>query len=184
MTFRFCYGLCKQNAFTVLFCIAKSLSRVWLFATPWTIAHQTPPSMEFFRQGYWSGLPIPSPGDLPNPGIELRSPALQADALPSEPPGNPSILDSWPLFCYFSLLSLLCSLMIFAYQWPLVHLLLICCIISVSIPITIWFTPLFFSFKLSKDPFYSFLKIHLMSCSSRDCLPLDWVLTRKSKCLC
>ena len=42
--------------------------------------------MEFFRQGYWSGLPFPSPGDLPNPGIELRSPALQADSLPSEPP--------------------------------------------------------------------------------------------------
>ena len=56
--------------------------------TPWTVAHQAPPSMEFSRQEYWSGLPFPSPGDLPNPGIELGSPALQADALPSEPPGN------------------------------------------------------------------------------------------------
>ena len=57
-------------------------------ATPWTVAYQVPPSMEFSRQEYWSGLPFPSPGDLPNPGIEPRSPALQADALPSEPPGN------------------------------------------------------------------------------------------------
>ena len=47
-------------------------------ATPWTVAHQAPPSMEFSRQEYWSGLPFPSPGDLPNPGIEPRSPALQA----------------------------------------------------------------------------------------------------------
>ena len=56
--------------------------------TPWTVACQTPLSMEFSRQGYWSGLPFPSPGDLPNPGIELRSPALQAASLPSEPPGR------------------------------------------------------------------------------------------------
>ena len=64
----------------------KSLSRVRLFGTPWTIAHQAHPSMGFSRQECWSGLPFPSPGDLPDPGIELRSPALQADALPSEPP--------------------------------------------------------------------------------------------------
>ena len=68
---------------------AKSLSRVRFFATPWTVAHQAPPSMEFSRQEYWSGVPFPSPGDLPDPGIEPGSPALQADALPSEPPGNP-----------------------------------------------------------------------------------------------
>ena len=61
----------------------KSLSRV--FATPWTVAYQAPPSMGFSRQEYWSRVPFPSPGDLPNPGMELRSPALQADALPSEP---------------------------------------------------------------------------------------------------
>ena len=67
----------------------KSLSRVRLFATPWTVAYQAPPSMEFSRQEYWSGLPFPSPEDLPNPGIEPGSPALQADALPSEPPGKP-----------------------------------------------------------------------------------------------
>ena len=58
----------------------KSLSRVRLFATPWTVAHQAPPSMWFSRQEYWSGLPFPPPGDLPDPGIEPRSPALQADA--------------------------------------------------------------------------------------------------------
>ena len=63
----------------------KSLSRVRLFATPWTIAHQAPPSMGFSRQEYWSRLPFPSPGDLPDPGIEPRSPALQADTLTSEP---------------------------------------------------------------------------------------------------
>ena len=65
----------------------KSLSR--LFATPWTVAHQTPQSMEFSRQEYWSGLPFPSPGGLPNPGIEPGSPALWADALLSEPPEKP-----------------------------------------------------------------------------------------------
>ena len=64
----------------------KSLSHVQLFATLWTVALQAPLSMGFSRQEYWSGLPFPSPGDLPNPGIEPRSPVLQADALSSEPP--------------------------------------------------------------------------------------------------
>ena len=68
----------------------KSLSHVRLFATPWTVAYQAPLSMGFSRQEYWSGLPFPSPGDLPDPGIESRSPTLQADALTSEPPGKPS----------------------------------------------------------------------------------------------
>jgi len=67
----------------------KSLSHVKLFATPWTVAYQAPLSMEFSRQEYWSGLPFPSPGYLPNPEIEPESPALQADVLPSEPPGKP-----------------------------------------------------------------------------------------------
>ena len=67
----------------------RSLSCVRLFATPWTVAYQALPSMGFSRQEYWSGVPFPSPGDLPNPGIEPGSPALQADALPSEPPGKP-----------------------------------------------------------------------------------------------
>ena len=66
----------------------KLLSRVRLFATPWTVAYQASPSMGFSRQEYWSGLPFPSPGDLPNPGIKPGSPALEADALNSEPPGK------------------------------------------------------------------------------------------------
>ena len=57
-------------------------------ATPWTVAPQAPLSMGFSRQEYWSGLPCPPPGDLPNPGIEPRSPTLQADSLLSEPPGK------------------------------------------------------------------------------------------------
>ena len=65
----------------------KSLSRVRLFAIPWTVVYQASLSMGFSRQEYWSGLPFPSPGDLPDPGIKPRSPALQGDALPSEPPG-------------------------------------------------------------------------------------------------
>ena len=65
------------------------LSDVQLFATPWTVADQAPPSMGFSRQEYWSnGLPFPSPGDLSDPGIEPRSPTLQADSLPSELPGK------------------------------------------------------------------------------------------------
>ena len=67
----------------------KSLSCVWLFVTPWTVTYQALQSMGFSRQEYWSGLPFPSPGDLPNPGIEPRSPALQTGALPSEPLGKP-----------------------------------------------------------------------------------------------
>ena len=71
--------------------MCKSLSHVRLFATPYTIAHQAPLSMEFSRQEYWSGLPFPSPGDLPGPGIKPRSPALQADSLLSKPPRKPKI---------------------------------------------------------------------------------------------
>ena len=67
----------------------KLLSRVQLFATPWTVAYQAPLSMGFSRQEYWSGLPFPSPGDLPNTGIESGSSTSQADALPSEPPRKP-----------------------------------------------------------------------------------------------
>ena len=65
----------------------KLLSCVQLFATPWTVAYQAPLSMRFSRQEYWSGLPLPSPGNLPDPGIEPGSPAFQAGTLPSEPPG-------------------------------------------------------------------------------------------------
>ena len=68
----------------------KSLSRVRLFVTLWTVAYQALPSMGFSRQEYWSGLPFPSPEDLPDPRIEPGSPALQADTLTSEPPGKPT----------------------------------------------------------------------------------------------
>ena len=83
----------------------KSLSRVRLFAIPWTVAHQAPQSIEFSRQECWSGLAFPSPGGLPNPGIEPRSLALQADALPSEPPGKqldikPSTYPRLPIMCF------------------------------------------------------------------------------------
>ena len=68
----------------------KLLSHVRLFATPWTVAYQAPPSIGFSRQEYWSGVPFPSPGDVPDPGIEPGASELQADALPSEPPGSPN----------------------------------------------------------------------------------------------
>ena len=60
---------------------------------PWTVARQASSSMGFSNQEYWSGLPFPSPGDLPNPGIEPGSPALQADTLSSEPPGKPLVCE-------------------------------------------------------------------------------------------
>ena len=67
------------------------LNHVQLFATPQTAAHQVSPSMEFSRQEHWSGLPFPSPEDLPNPGIKPTSPAwmwIKVDSLSSEPPGR------------------------------------------------------------------------------------------------
>ena len=95
MPFRFVCVLVHSAVFrfiskdTMKFCEVKWLSHVQLSATPWTVAYQAPLSMEFSRQEYWSGLPFPSLGDLPNPGNEPRSSTLQADALPSEPPGRP-----------------------------------------------------------------------------------------------
>ena len=78
-------------------CVCLLLSHVQLFVTPWTVACQAPLSMEFSRQGYWNGLPFPSPGDLPDPGMEPMSPALQADSLLSEPLRKPK---GPPLRCY------------------------------------------------------------------------------------
>ena len=72
-----------------IYVFAQLLSRVQLFATPWATAHQALLSMGFFRQEYWSGLPFTSPGDLPEPGIEPQSPALQADSLLSGRPEKP-----------------------------------------------------------------------------------------------
>ena len=65
--------------------LTQSCPTLW---DPMTAAHQAPSSMEFSRQEYWSGLPVPSSGDLPNPGIKPRSPELQVDSLLSEPPGK------------------------------------------------------------------------------------------------
>ena len=70
-----------------------SLSHVQLIVTPWTVACQAPLSMEFFRQEYWSGLPFPSPGDLPDPGIEPMSPVLAGGFFTTEPPEKPTIFN-------------------------------------------------------------------------------------------
>ena len=71
--------------FVLYTCVCQLLSHAQFFVTPRTVAGQAPLSMEFSRQEYWSGLPFPSPGDLPDPGIEPASPAVQAASLPSEP---------------------------------------------------------------------------------------------------
>ena len=74
---------------TVLLFVFCSVTKSCLtLATRWTVAHQAPLSLEFSRQEYWSGLPFPSPGDLPDPGIEPRSPALQVGSLLTELPGK------------------------------------------------------------------------------------------------
>ena len=70
------------------------LSHVWLFATAWTVVHQAPLSMEFSRQEYWSGLPFPSPGNLPDPGIEPTSPALAGGFFTTELHGKLRTLQS------------------------------------------------------------------------------------------
>ena len=77
--------------------VAKSCPTL---ATPWTVAYQAPLSMGFSRQEYWSGLPFPSPGDLPDPGIEPRSPAWQAGSLPSELQGKTPRLGCVPIPCF------------------------------------------------------------------------------------
>ena len=69
----------------------QSLSHIQLFATSWTVAHKAPLSLEFSRQVYWSELAFPSPGELPDPGAKLRSPALQKDSLPTELLGKPHV---------------------------------------------------------------------------------------------
>ena len=68
---------------------SEVLSRVRLLATPWTAAYQAPPSMDFSRQEYWSGVPFPPPGDFPDPGMEPMSSALAGGFFITEPPGKP-----------------------------------------------------------------------------------------------
>ena len=84
MYYRFLMKNCIHIVSESVSCSAVSYS-----GTPWTVAHQAPLSMEFSRQEYWSGVPFPSPGYLPDPEIEPGSPTFQADSLPSEPPGKP-----------------------------------------------------------------------------------------------
>ena len=99
----------KHALMSYTICIhAQSLSRLQLFATPWTIACQAPLSMGFSRQEYWSGLSFPSPGDHPDPGIEpasLASPALASRFFATAPPGKPSVRIHeliWRLFIYWN----------------------------------------------------------------------------------
>ena len=80
--------------------LSVSRSALSIFLTPWTVACQAPLSMEFSRQEYWSGLPFPSPGDLPYLGIEPGSLALHADSLQYEPPGTPKMSLRWALMQY------------------------------------------------------------------------------------
>ena len=75
-----------------IFVVVSLLSHIWLFATPWTVAHQPPLSMGISRQDYWSGLPCPPPGDLPNPGFKPTPPALQVDSLPLSHQRSPILL--------------------------------------------------------------------------------------------
>ena len=99
----------KKNTNTVW---KRSLSHVWLFATPWTVARQAPPSMGFSRQEYWSGLLFPIPGDLPGPGITPGSPSLQADSVPTK-------LQRMPL-CLMTILKLCSSVnTFFCIKWIL-----------------------------------------------------------------
>ena len=85
-----CSHFCRAETTTTLWkkVKVKLPSHVWLFVTLWTVAYQAPPSIRFSKQEYWSGLPFPSPWNLPDPGIEPGSAALQADSSPSEPPGK------------------------------------------------------------------------------------------------
>ena len=76
------------------------LSSIQLFETPWTIVHQAPLSMDFSRQEYWSGLPFPTPGGLPDPGIKPESPALAGGCFTTAPPGKPTELCVYTIYTY------------------------------------------------------------------------------------
>ena len=94
---RFIHLLLQMAGVLFHMCCAKLLQSCPTLCTPWTVTHQAPLSKGFSRQEYWSGLPCPSPGNLPNPGIEPVSPALQANSSPSEPPGKP-LFYGWMMF--------------------------------------------------------------------------------------
>ena len=100
----------------------QSLSCVQRFATPWTVACQAPLSMGFSRQEYWTGLPFPSSWDLPDPGIEPRSPGLWADSSLSEPPEKPENISSVQFSSVAQLCLTLCNPMDFSTQdFPVQH---------------------------------------------------------------
>ena len=131
---------------TLIIRIVLVAHHVQLFATPWTVACQAPLSMRFPRQEYWSGLPFPSPGDLPHPGIEPGSPAYQADSLPSEPTGKPNKQHSVVKYLWSSLiLEITCrklkrESLNFQFNSVIVELLYYIIIIYIYIPyiISVW----------------------------------------------
>ena len=96
------FPTCCMRFFYKLHACVQSLSCVQLSTAPWTVAHQAPLSMEFFRQEYWSGLPFPSPRDLPNPGIEPSFPTLVGCFCTTEPPGKPCFLSYFHLNGFLS----------------------------------------------------------------------------------
>ena len=102
----------RVHMIPIFLCIVQLLSHVQLFATPWTIAHQAPLSVGFLRHEYWSGLTLPPPGDLPDPGIERRSPALAGRFFPTEPPGKPMFLYAFSKYYMSSLSSRMTSMVI------------------------------------------------------------------------
>ena len=118
----------------------NSFSCVQLFAIPWTVVHQTLPSMRFPRQEYWSGLPFPSPGDLSNPVIKPGSLATESDSLSSEPPGKLGF--TYPpnyLSTYLSIYKMLASIYICIYID--IDISRYICIIYLSIFIYIYILP-------------------------------------------
>ena len=112
-------------------CVCCHFSYAWLFVTLWTVACQAPLSMGFSKQEYWSGLPYPPPGDLPDLGMEPAtpaSPALQADSFPTEPPGKPYkeymrvLIEStqpgtWRTVCIKYMLVITCNIILIIRQW-------------------------------------------------------------------
>ena len=134
----------------------KLLSRVWLFTTPWTVACQAPLSMGFIRQGYWSGLPCSPPGDLPNPGIQPRSPTLQAYSLPNEPPGRPRNTGVGSL-------SLLQGIFpIQELNWGLLHCR------RIPYQLSYWGSPLLFKFRILKwQTVFKFLVLCILGRSAK-----------------
>ena len=96
------------SSLLLLLLLLNHFSHVWLFVTQWTVAHQAPLSMGFSRQEYWSGLPCRPPGDFPNPRMQPRSPASQADSLPLRHQGGPPTSPSSPQYlkkhCWYFIL--------------------------------------------------------------------------------